>query len=758
MKKLLIFTASTGGGHNQAARSLEELFETNGYDVVTLDALKEANKIMNCVITDGYELLVKRFPKAYRELYKKSNGKKINLGIIHLITKLIEEKIYYLIQEHEPTIIIATHPFVINIIGEFKRKREISIPFISIVTDYKAHQTYIHENVDAYITGSDYTKIGMIKKGIKKERIFPHGIPIRKEFFICSIDKKKNKEDTFTLLLMGGSMGLKAMEKVLENIMSSKNKMKIIAVCGNNKKLKKKIEKKYQGKFKNKEVCVYGFTQNIPQLMEISDVIITKPGGLTVSEAIVKNVPMIIPYVIPGQEEENADFLVQSGVAIRTKKIKDMKDRIEDLIKKPQDLLNMKRKLKDLSKMYDRGSIVQLADELILKQSNEIKDIKKDNVLVVTANFGLGHRTVAKAIKEQLVEYNDQLNIKVIDLFEIISPHLNNELYRGYEVLIKKSHEVYNYFYRKKSNKEISMDKIIYKIYLSKIAKYIQKLNPKFIVSTFPVCSGFISMYKEKYKSTMPLITCITDIVDHCEWIYPNTDKYLVATNKLKEQFIHKGIHKDKMHVTGIPVRKDFLDKYENEKIRRTLNIKDNEFVLLMMGGGLGLLPKDKELYEWLDGLENVKTIVITGNNKEQYKDLVQNLNLRNTIVKGFTNEIAELMKHADLLITKAGGVSIFEAIHSELPMIVYEPVLAQEIENGKFIEKSGIGEIVKNTKELKEKVNTLIKNREKRTQLKMNIKRIKKQSDSREFIGCVSEIYGEDLKKEKMTLKRKMI
>ncbi|QZY56389.1 MGDG synthase family glycosyltransferase [Crassaminicella profunda] len=758
MKKLLIFTASTGGGHNQAAGSLEELFEANGYDVVILDALKEANKVINCIITDGYELLVKRLPKAYRELYRKSDGKKINLGMVHVITKLMEEKIYHLIQENQPDIIIATHPFVVNIIGELKRKGKISIPFMSIVTDYKAHQTYIHEKVDAYITGSDYTKIGMIKKGVKEERIFPYGIPIRKEFFICSIDKKKNKEDIFTLLLMGGSMGLKAMEKVLKNIMSSNNKIKIITVCGNNKKLKKKIEKKYQGKFKNKEVFVYGFTKNIPELMEISDVIITKPGGLTVSEAIVKNIPMIIPYVIPGQEEENADFLVQSGVALRAKKIKHIADTIDGLIEKPQELTNMKRKLKDLSKMYDRGSIVQLADELIRKYSNKINDNKKEHVLVLTANFGSGHVTVAKAIKEQLAVYNNRLNIKVIDIFEILSPHLNNELYKGYEVLIKKTHNIYNYFYRKKSNKEIGMDKIIYKIYLSKIAKYIQKLNPKFIVSTFPVCSGFVSMYKGKYKSTLPLITCMTDVVDHCEWIYPNTDKYLVPTNKIKEQFIYKGIHKDKIYVTGIPVRKDFLDKYENEKIRRTLNIKDSEFVLLMMGGGLGLLPKDKELYEWLDSLENVKTIIVTGTNKKQYRDLVQNLNLKNTIVKGFTNEVAGLMKHADLLITKAGGVSIFEAIHSELPMIVYEPILAQEIENGKFIENSGIGEIIKNTKELKEKVNTFIKNREKRTQLKMNIKRIKQQSDSREFIDCISEIYGEDLKKEKIILKRKMI
>ncbi|MCT4592859.1 MAG: hypothetical protein N4A57_01085 [Anaeromicrobium sp.] len=373
MKKLLIFTASTGGGHNEAATSLEELFENNGYDVVKLDALKETNKVMNSIVTEGYELLLKIFPKAYSELYKKSNGKIISSRMVSIITKLMEDKIYNLIKEHKPDLIIATHPFVVNIIGELKRK--ISIPFISIVTDYKAHQTYIHKNVDAYITGSYYTKVHMMKKGIEKQKIFHYGIPIRKEFFLCSIDKKRNKEDVFTLLLMGGSMGLKAMEKVLENIMTSKNRMKIIVVCGNNKKLKNKLEKKYEGELNNKEMSIYGFTKNIPQLMDISDVIITKPGGLTVSESIAKNIPMIIPYVIPGQEEENSDFLIESGVALRTKKINHMVKVIDSLIQKPEELGNMKKKLKNLSKPYSRDAIVQLVNKLIVENSNRTHDI-----------------------------------------------------------------------------------------------------------------------------------------------------------------------------------------------------------------------------------------------------------------------------------------------------------------------------------------------------------------------------------------------
>lgn len=752
MKKLLIFTASTGEGHNQAATSLKELFENNGYDVVKVDAFRDTSKVMDYIITDGYELLVKRFPKLYRGLYKKSDGKRINSEIVSVIAELMQDKIYDLIQEHEPNLIIATHPFVVNIIGEFKRKGKIFIPFISIVTDYKAHQTYIHENVDAYITGSYYTKMSMMKKGIEKERVFHYGIPIRKEFFSSSTEKKKYRDDIFTVLLMAGSMGFKSMEKTLENIITSKNKVKIIVVCGNNKKLKEKMERKYQEKTENKEIHVYGFTKNIPELMEISDIIITKPGGLTVSEAIVKNIPIIIHHMIPGQEEENADFLVQSGVAFKTEDTKDAADIIDYLIENPEELIKMKEKLEDLSEAYSRNGIVQLADQLILQHPKSLREIdnKEYDILILTANFGSGHIMASNAIKEQLEIYNDQLNIKIVDIFEILSPHLNNELYKGYEVLIKKTRDIYNYFYQRKSNKEVDMDKIIYKIYLSRVVKYIQKINPKLIISTFPTSSGFISMYKEKYKSNIPLITCITDMVYNWEWIYPNTDRYLVATNEMKEWFIEKGIHKNKIYVTGIPVRKEFSVRKENKDIKREYNIKENEFVILMMGGGMGILPKEQELYEWLNQLQGVKTIVITGNNKNKYNELVQNLDLKNVIVKGFVNEVAELMKHADLLITKAGGISIFEAIHAELPMIVYEPVLGQEIENGKFIETSRIGKVVKDSKELREKINEFTYDNNLRNELKMNIRKIKEQLDMTKLIEYVSLELEEDLEKEK--------
>lgn len=746
MKKILIFTVSAGGGHNQAAFSLEQEFKQHDYQVVKLDALKETNKILDSLVTDGYRILANNFPKIFGELYKFSNNKKVNYGFTNLITSIIQDEIYQLLIANKPDLIVTTHPFIVSVIGTLKEKQEIIIPFISIVTDYKVHQTYIHDYVDAYITGSYHTKLSIINRGVSKDKIYTYGIPIRKEFFDNTL-KEKRDDEVFTILLMGGSMGVKSMDKVLNSLVKSKNKMKIFAICGNNQSLKTKIESNYQG-LSDKEIIIYGFTKNIPELMDAADIVITKPGGLTVSESIAKNIPMIIPYLIPGQEEENTDFLVESNIAIRTDKIKDITQVVDQLIDNPQRLEQMKHKMNELSKIHSTNNIVKLAEKLIYDNQYERQKYrhKRTDILILSASFGLGHKTVSRSIKEHLLAENNDLKIRIVDLIEVLTPQLSNQIYKGYEMLIRTSHEIYNYFYQKKTSQNNSqIDNIFYKLYLSKISKYIFQINPKLIISTFPSCSGFVSEYKKEYHSNLPLITCITDVVDNWEWIFPKTDRYLVATEKLKEDFVNKGINKDMIKVTGIPVKKDFLNESTNISIDQDLQITEGDFVILMMGGGIGLLPDDKMFYDWLDHLDGVTTIILTGKNQKAYESLTKKTNFKQVRVLDFTERVPELMKIADIIVTKAGGVSLFEAINSELPIIAYNPVLGQEIENSKFILESGIGVVGQDITQLKQKINEFITNNQLRTDCQKNMQTIRQTFAVNNLAEYILELYPRD-------------
>lgn len=366
MKKVLIFTASIGGGHNEAASCLENEFKKHGFMVKKLDALLEINKTLDALIIGSCKVLVSSFPKLYGSLYDISNKERSNKLITHSFSRISKEKIYNIIVQENPDLIISTHAFMVGVIGYLKENRLIDTPFISVVTDYEAHKTYIDKNVDAYIAGSDYTSNTLVKQGISKDKIFSYGIPIKEEF-LKNFKPASLKPSSFQILLMAGSLGLKGMKKVLKNIVGMEGNYHIIVVCGKDKRLKRTIEKEYAELIQSNKITLYGFTNNIPFIMENSDIIITKPGGLTISEAIAKRLPMIIPYYIPGQEKENLDFLVKKGLAIHVPRIDSIKELMESIMINSKVLDDIKE---NMEQMYNNSCL----DNIICLSENLIED------------------------------------------------------------------------------------------------------------------------------------------------------------------------------------------------------------------------------------------------------------------------------------------------------------------------------------------------------------------------------------------------
>lgn len=363
MAKVLILSASTGHGHNQAAKCLKSELEASGYTVSIVEPVKEESKFMEKLVDDGYQLLASRLPKMYGKLYKITYHKYVNKGVVTFLNLTLSTTIFQLIQEHTPDLLIVTHPLFVNVVSLLKADGKIDLPFIAIVTDYMAHLFYVNKYVDAYIVGSRYTKDTLTEKGVSADKIYAYGIPIRKEF---RQPRKEHKDNTFTILLMGGGMGVPYMRKCLEKLLINKHNFRLLVVCGNNQKLKTSLENKLAGLTTGgKEIKIYGFTPNIADLMDESDVIVTKPGGLTVTEAINKNIPIIIPFFIPGQEEENTEILVKAGLAVRASDTKELNQLIDRFVENPNLLLDMRQRAEELSRELSPDSIIQLTDRLI---------------------------------------------------------------------------------------------------------------------------------------------------------------------------------------------------------------------------------------------------------------------------------------------------------------------------------------------------------------------------------------------------------
>ncbi len=346
------------------------------------------------------------------------------------------------------------------------------------------------------------------------------------------------------------------------------------------------------------------------------------------------------------------------------------------------------------------------------------------NILILTGNFGYGHNSAAKSIKEKILLENPDYNIKIIDFIEYMFPTLNKYIYSTFNFLVGKCHTLYNCLNKISSrNTSAPLKKVIVK----KIDDLIYENNTDLIISVFPTCSQYISAYKRMVNNDIVLNTCITDVDAHEEWISNETNLYFVACEKTKENLIEKGVNKDKIIISGIPVRKEFINSKKETKQKN----------ILIMGGGLGLIPDVDELLESLEHNSSFKVNVIVGNNeklKQKISSIYHNIN-----IIGFTNEVFKYMKEADLIVTKAGGITMFEAINTETPMLVIKPFLTQEVGNALYIEDNNLGEVIwKKNKFLAEDIIKLINNEEKLSQMRRNMKKLKNSFDNTPYTTII--------------------
>ena len=306
--------------------------------------------------------------------------------------------------------------------------------------------------------------------------------------------------------------------------------------------------------------------------------------------------------------------------------------------------------------------------------------INNKTILILTAQFGAGHISAAKAIKDYILEEYSDSNILIENFIDASLPIMNKPMVKLYENNTKYTPGLYNYYYYLKKSFDPRHD-IAHKLYTPKLIEYILKVNPDLIISTFPLAAACVYNFREKYNHiNIPTLTVITDVVDSLEWVYPNTDMYFVPSCEIKNRFVQKGIHPSKIKVTGVPISKNFNVSSKD--------ITPGKYKLLLLGGGRGLFDVSEEFMYWIDNF---------------IEDHKENLEVTIITVLGFVNNMYELLEESDLIITKPGGATLFEAIYANTPVIVKSPKVGQEIENAKFIIDKGIGLIYNDEKDLED-------------------------------------------------------
>ncbi len=342
--KFLILTVTTGQGHNQTALAVKNEIESRGNQAVLLDVFEYISSALKLSVSKAYILSTSLSPSAYGKFYRAAE-KKDPEGLLNFKKIINSKKVTEYINAYNPDVIICSHVFAAL---TFKKENLLNpqVPTAGIITDYTILPYWNETDMDYYVLPNEKLIYQARKKGLAGE-LLPFGIPIM-PYFAQKEDKKKAREilgipDKKTILVMSGSMGYGKVYKNLIRINALSEDFQIITVCGNNSDLKAKIDKK---KFK-KLVLNYGFTNNVPLLMDSADFIITKPGGITVSEALAKELPIIIANPIPGQEERNCEFLLNMGAAVKASETFKIDEVLSSLLndeKRTQTMLdNIKR-------------------------------------------------------------------------------------------------------------------------------------------------------------------------------------------------------------------------------------------------------------------------------------------------------------------------------------------------------------------------------------------------------------------------------
>ena len=365
--KALIFTITAGEGHNITAAALREALSLRGVDTDVINMYQATNRLVHLLSAKGYLFVTRRLNRLHGLGYSMLERRKKNAykpSLTRLSYAAMAKKAKKLIDSHSPDVIVSTHTYASMILDIVREKHGLQAKTFAIETDFTMHPCAEEGlRLDRLVTACETLSPLAEQKGFSKEQILPIGIPIRPCFALSH--SKEEARGFFgldpklpTLLLAGGSMGRGNQFKILRRLDESDAAFQIAVVCGGNARAKQRIN---AAKWKH---AVYnpGFTDRMDLLMDAADLLISKPGGLTASEALAKRLPLLISDQIRGQETRNAHFLVSHGFAFLPPKGQSVAQAALSLLASPERLEQAKQAAEDIRKPLSTSS---LCDELL---------------------------------------------------------------------------------------------------------------------------------------------------------------------------------------------------------------------------------------------------------------------------------------------------------------------------------------------------------------------------------------------------------
>lgn len=370
MNNILILYISEYGGHSKAAKNIKEALEAGREElrIKNINGFGHFYPLGEKIVDYMYTKVIRHIPQLWGGMY----DRKPLVQNLNPFRKAISvhtfKKLKILIDDFNPHCIVTTQAFPCGIVADYKAKFGLSAPLIAVVTDYYPHRFWVHQAVDHYVVACEEAKRILINEGIASDKINILGIPVSIQFMQSYQRNQVMREMGFVeslpvVLIMGGGLGLGPIEYVAQQLDMLEQKFQLVVVCGKNRKLYDWFSQNKQS-FKRPLFC-YEYITTIPKIMDCVDIIITKAGGITVSEALAKGLAIVITDPIPGQEERNTSYLLKQEAVVAAENCTQVAGLVKDLFETPSRLQKLRARARQIATADSSAKIAQLVTRSI---------------------------------------------------------------------------------------------------------------------------------------------------------------------------------------------------------------------------------------------------------------------------------------------------------------------------------------------------------------------------------------------------------
>ena len=363
-RRILLLHITAKSGHHRASIAIANSIRSldPAAQVLNVDAVEYTNPAVRWAIRCLYFQLIRHQPDVWEYLYDNPDVHRHVQGLRALLHRYHAAKLKRLLEEFRPDAILCTQAYPCGMVADYKRHYGLSVPVVGVLTDYAPHLYWFHDTVDLYVVPSEEVSRRFFERGVEASRVRPLGIPIDPVFAESSDvagAARRYGLDPFrpVLLIMGGGSGFGQLREIVQRLDTLPLACQMVIVAGTNDSLLRWARNR---RFRHRVVAL-GFTEDIADLMALATILVSKPGGLTTSEALAKGLPMVMVNPISGQEAYNARFLLGQGAALAAGSPVTVRQTVRDLLESPRRLLALRERALELARPNAAEEVGRLA-------------------------------------------------------------------------------------------------------------------------------------------------------------------------------------------------------------------------------------------------------------------------------------------------------------------------------------------------------------------------------------------------------------